>query len=195
MTKKKAPEPKPLNAKHARFVAEYLVDLNATQAAIRAGYSKKTAEQQGSRLLRNAQIVAEVEAGKAKRAKRVEISQDEVLREIIRLARSDLRQLFDDRGNLLPPDKWSDEAAAAVASVEVVQRRGSEGVDTVRVRVYDKTANLTLLARHLGMLKDKVEHSGTITAIGVNPKNLSDAELEEALMAGRKLQALLKVGG
>jgi len=75
-----------MTPKQTLFVKEYLVDLNATQAAIRAGYSAKTAEQQGSRLLRNAQVAAAVESGQAERAERVEVKADDVLRDIKRIA-------------------------------------------------------------------------------------------------------------
>ena len=68
-----------LNDRQRRFVSEYLVDLNATQAAIRAGYSKRTAEQGGAQLLSNIKVAAAVAAGRAKQAKRTEITADYVL--------------------------------------------------------------------------------------------------------------------
>lgn len=75
-----------MNAKQATFVREYLVDLNATQAAVRAGYSRRTAEQQGHRLLRNAGVKAAVAEGIAARAARVEVKADSVLRDVERLS-------------------------------------------------------------------------------------------------------------
>ena len=68
-----------LTPKQQRFVEEYLVDFNATRAAIRAGYSKKTAYSQGERLLRHAEVAAAVEAGKAELAKLTRISAEEVI--------------------------------------------------------------------------------------------------------------------
>lgn len=68
-----------LNARQKRFVEEYLVDLNATQAAIRAGYSEKTAESQASRLLRNVKVAAAVEAGKAELSERTQVTQEWVV--------------------------------------------------------------------------------------------------------------------
>ncbi len=76
-----------MNAKQTSFVREYLVDLNATQAAVRAGYSAKTAEQIGSRLLRNVQVAAAVKQALDARGKRVEVKADDVLRDIARIAR------------------------------------------------------------------------------------------------------------
>lgn len=72
-----------MTPKQERFAQEYLVDLNATQAAIRAGYSAKTAEVQGSRLLSNAKVAAAVAAGQAKRSERVEVTQDYVLTKLV----------------------------------------------------------------------------------------------------------------
>jgi phage terminase small subunit len=72
----------PLNPKQEHFVAEYLIDLNATQAAIRAGYSKKTAKSQGQRLLTNVDIAAAVVRAQGDRTERTNITQDYVLESI-----------------------------------------------------------------------------------------------------------------
>jgi phage terminase small subunit len=73
----------PLTSKQECFVAEYLVDLNATQAAIRAGYSEKTANEQSSRLLANVKVAAEVAKAQAERSARTNVSQDYVLESIV----------------------------------------------------------------------------------------------------------------
>ena len=77
-----------LTPKQARFVAEYLVDTNATQAAIRAGYSSKTADVQGPRLLGNAGVREAIAAGTAKIATKLELSAESVLTDIVRIATS-----------------------------------------------------------------------------------------------------------
>lgn len=71
-----------LTPRQLRFVDEYLIDLNATQAAIRAGYKASTADVNGPRLLGNAGVAAAIQAGKARRARRTEVSQDDVIREL-----------------------------------------------------------------------------------------------------------------
>jgi len=152
-----------LNAKQRQFVAEYLVDLNATQAAIRAGYSPKTANRQGHRLLTNADISAAVEKRAEERLRATNIQADRVLQELGRLCTSDVRDLFDEHGNLLPIHELPDELAAAVAGIEVVMR--SKGRDEPpeyvhKVRLWDKNTALTNLAKHYGLLKDLVEHTG-----------------------------------
>lgn len=158
-----------MNPKQARFVAEYLVDLNATQAAIRAGYSRKTAEQQGPRLLGNAEIAAAVSAGKAKQLEKADISATRVLEELRRLSFADLRQLFDEHGNLRPIHTLTAEQAAAIASVEVVKKNLTAGdgqMDTViKLKVWDKPRSLEMLAKHFGLLTERLEHSGQLKII------------------------------
>lgn len=149
-----------LNAKQSRFVAEYLVDLNATQAAIRAGYSKRTAKAIGHELLTKPDIQSAINAANRKRQERTEITQDRVLEELARLAFSDIRKLYNANGELLRPEDWPDDVAASVASMEVVTKNLGEGeVEYVaKVKTWDKTRGLEMLGRHLKMFTDKVEH-------------------------------------
>ena len=90
---------RPLTPKQDMFVREYLIDLNATQAAIRAGYSAKTAEEQGYQLLRKTSVHAAIQAGMNKRAEKAIITADEVLANIRRLAQK--AEDMDDNGNAL----------------------------------------------------------------------------------------------
>ena len=90
-----------LNPKQARFVEEYLVDLNATQAAIRAGYSEKTAASQGERLLRNAEIQAAIKKAITYRSKRTEITQDKVMADIEAIKQDAMQKLPDKDGNFV----------------------------------------------------------------------------------------------
>lgn len=156
-----------MNAKQQRFVAEYLIDLNGTQAAIRAGYSPKSAEVNSSRLLRNAKVAAAVAEGKAKQLSKADLSAVRVLEEIRRVGMSDIRKLFDSTSNLKQITELSDEEAATIASVEVVRENVKSGdghVDTVhKVKLWDKIRSLEMLAKHFGLLIDKLEHSGEVT--------------------------------
>ena len=86
-----------LTAKQARFVQEYLIDLNATQAAIRAGYSKRTAYSQGQRLLKKVEIQKVIQDAKDRRADRTEITQDKVLKNIVRIGgKAEKKEKFGD---------------------------------------------------------------------------------------------------
>lgn len=154
-----------LNARQSRFVAEYLKDLNATQAAVRSGYSGKTAESQGSRLLSNAKVAAEISAALARRAERVEVKADDVLRELLRLAMVDISEAFGADGQLKPLHEMSPDVRRAIAGVEV-QTIGNEDEGLVRlhkVKFWDKTKSLELLGKHLKLFTEKLEVSGKLT--------------------------------
>jgi phage terminase small subunit len=178
-----------VSPKQARFVAEYLIDLNATQAAIRAGYSEKTANRIASHLLSKVDIADAVAAGKAKQLQSADVSAVRVLRELSRIAFSDLRDMFTDAGNLKSPDEWSDEAAAAISGIELDVKRTrkvspndsdgtweSEGL--AKIKRWDKLRALEMLAKHLGVLKDAGDGGGQPTATSTPPNaepGLSDA--------------------
>jgi phage terminase small subunit len=150
----------PLTAKQACFVQEYLIDLNATQAAIRAGYSKKTAGQMGNENLKKPKIANAIAASQKKRAERTEITQDRVLAEYAKLAFLDPRKFFTAEGNLVPIQDLDDDTAAALAGMDVVENRGEGGaiVDyTKKIKISDKKGALDSIARHLGMFNDKLD--------------------------------------
>lgn len=162
-----------LTPKQERFVQEYLIDLNATQAAVRAGYSERTANEQGSRLLANVSVRSAIEAAKAARIERTHITQDRVLQELARIAFFDLRKLYRQDGSLKAMHELDDDAAAVLAGVDVVEMAGGAAMGgedgiahvpmyTKKAKIPDKVAALGLAMRHLGMLKEKVEHSGTV---------------------------------
>lgn len=155
-----------LTPKQARFVAEYLVDLNATQAAIRAGYSARTAKSIGQENLTKPDIQAGIAAKQQERAARTGITADRVLQELARIAFFDLRRLYREDGSLKAMHELDDDAAAVLASVEVLEEFEGTGKDRVlightrKAKIPDKVAAIGLAMRHLGMLKDKVEHTG-----------------------------------
>ena len=109
-----------LTHKQQRFVEEYLIDLNATQSAIRAGYSEKTANEQGSRLLVNVSISEAIKEAQQERQKRTLVTQDDVIR------------------GLLTEAEWQGEGSSHSARV----------------------SSWAHIGKHLGMFKDKIEHTG-----------------------------------
>lgn len=110
-----------LTHRQQRFVDEYLIDLNATQAAIRAGYSEKTAYSMGQRLLKNVEIQAAIQKAMQKRSQRVDITADRVLTELAKLAFFDIRKLLDDEGKPISMQNLDDETAAAIAGLDLVE--------------------------------------------------------------------------
>lgn len=152
-----------MTPKQARFVAEYLIDLNATQAAIRAGFSRRTARQIGERLLTKVDIAHAVEVAMAERSRRTDITPDRVLQEVAKLAFLDIAGAFNADGSLKPLHEIDPDTRAALAGLEVAEITGEDGHIVGRIKklkLADKTASLTLLMRHLGMLNDKVKLQG-----------------------------------
>ncbi len=151
-----------LTPKQQAFAREYLIDLNATKAAIRAGYSAKNADKIGSELLGKTRVKAEIQAAMDKRAEKVELTSERVLTEIGKLAFADIRKVFDERGNLLPVHMLPDEIAASVSSIEVVTKNipGSEPAEVEhvsKIKFWDKRGSLELLGKHLKLFTDKIE--------------------------------------
>lgn len=156
-----------LNDKQQRFVDEYLIDLNATAAYRRAGYTAKgnAAEVNAARLLRNAQVVLAVKEAMKARETRTMITQDRVLQELARIAFFDIRKLYNEDGSMKLPHELDDDAAAVLSGVDISTSlvAGAEeptSVLTKKAKVFDKGAALTLAMRHLGMLTDKTEVTG-----------------------------------
>ncbi|WP_269497811.1 terminase small subunit [Castellaniella sp. S9] len=189
-----------LTAKQRRFVEEYLIDLNATQAAVRAGYSKKTAASIGEENLRKPEISKAVQAAQAERSKRTEITQDMVLKELAKIGFADIRKVVRwgnteirlndgaDEGlveiyhglALTAADEIDDDTAAAIAEI-------SQGKEGLKVKFHDKKGALVDIGRHLGMFKDRIEHTG---AAGGPIKTNATIELSDA--AERALAELAK---
>jgi len=157
----------PLTPKQEAFVAEYLVDLSATQAAIRAGYSPKRADAIGYENLRKPEIAAAIAAAQAERAERVEVTADRILRELAILGFSDVRNfLVDDTGQLYLREGAPEEAWRAVSSVKHKIRSfttdaGTETTREIEFRMWDKNAALEKMAKHIRFYPpEKLEHSG-----------------------------------
>jgi phage terminase small subunit len=143
-----------LAPKQERFVEEYLIDLNATQAAIRAGYSSKTANEQGSRLLANVSVSLRVKEAMAERSRRTGINQDRVLRELARLAFVNPIDVINmDEATVKADASADDTAAIASVKVKVIPTEDGDGVER-EIRLADKLRALEMLGKHLGMFRD-----------------------------------------
>lgn len=187
-----------LTPKQRRFVDEYLIDLNATQAAIRAKYSKNTANEQGARLLANVSVQAAIAERMKDREKRTEITQDKVLRELAKIGFSDIRKVVrwgetevrmveaDDGDDLVPyhglalvdSAEVDDDTAAAISEV-------SQGRDGLKVKFHDKKGALVEIARHLGMFtaKGHADLDLELKRLDIEKKR---AELEQLRQGGSK---------
>jgi phage terminase small subunit len=169
-----------LTPKQRRFVKEYLIDLNATKAAIRAGYSEKTASRIGSELLVKTCISNAIENAQLARSTRTEVTADRVVKELARIAFVDTRQIFawgPGGVTLRPSDELSDDEAAIVAEVSETT---SESGGNIKVKRFDKLKALELLGKHLGMYVDKREITGREGA-PIELLDLSNRTTEELL--------------
>ncbi|MGL5436605.1 MAG: terminase small subunit [Lachnospiraceae bacterium] len=157
-----------LTKKQKLFVEEYLIDLNATQAAIRAGYSERTSYSMGQRLLKNVEIQNELQERMKQREQRTEITQDRVLQELAKLGFLDIRRFYDDDGKPKDITMLDDSTAACIAGLEVLEEYEGSGDDrrfvgyVKKYKLTDKIKALELIGRHLGMFKDKTEISGDL---------------------------------
>lgn len=157
---------KKMTAKQERFVAEYLIDLNATQAAVRAGYSAKSADKQGYKMLCHPAIAAALSAKQGQRLKRLEITADRVLEEIAKVAFLDPRKLFTSDGSLVPIHELDDDTAANIAGLEVNELFEGEGDQKhafgllKKIKLSDKLRGLEMLGKHLKLFTERVEVSG-----------------------------------
>lgn len=152
--------------KKAAFVREYLVDMNATQAARRAGYAQKSARQAGARLMSDAAIMTEIQNASAARAERVIVTADEVLRKLLHIADVDLADLYDEHGNLKNIHDIPEATRRAMAGIEVDELWEGRGEDrtqvgvTRKVKLWDKPRALELLGKHLKLFTEVHEHRG-----------------------------------
>lgn len=151
-----------LKAKQKRFVEEYLVDLNATQAAIRAGYSPESAGSIGSENLQKPEIRARIDKAMAERSKRTGINADRVLLELGKIAFINATDVINmDDATILSEANRDDTAAIASVKVKTIPGEDGDGVER-EIRLADKLKALELLGKHLGLFTDKVEVKGQI---------------------------------
>lgn len=155
-----------LTPKQQRFVDEYLIDLNATAAAERAGYKDSNI---GRQLITKNNVSEAIEKRKADRSARTEITQDRVLREYARIAFFDIRKLFNDDGSPKGITDLDADTAAVIAGLDVQEVYEGVGDDRKFVgyikkyKIADKKGALDSIARHLGMFVEKFDLKGNLS--------------------------------
>lgn len=157
-----------LTKKQARFAEEYIKDLNGTQAAIRAGYSPRTANEQAARMLAKDSIQEYVRSLMAARAKAVQVDAAYVLSRLGEIDQMDALDILAEDGTVKPIAEWPKIWRQMISGLDVMEV--AQGDEDKRMAVVkkikwpDKVKNLELIGRHVGVqaFKDRVEHSGSI---------------------------------
>ena len=149
-----------LTPKQQRFVEEYLIDLNATQAYIRAGFSSKLANTNAVKLLQNTTIAKAIAEAQAKREERTQIDSDYVLKRLVEIDQMDVLDIMDDQMKILPLREWPKVWRQYISNIENLELSDADGVFK-KIKWPDKVKNLELLGKHVsvGAFKDKIEHT------------------------------------
>ncbi|TAT76024.1 terminase small subunit [Rhizobium ruizarguesonis] len=154
-----------LTPKQQSFVEEYLIEMNGAKAAVRAGFSKRTAAVQASQLLAKPEIQAAIEAAKIERSERTKIDADWVLTRLAAEAQADLADLYDEHNNLLPPEEWPliwRQGLVAGVDIEAITVGGVEVGTVKKVRFSDRIRRLEMIGKHVRVnaFQDVIQHKG-----------------------------------
>jgi phage terminase small subunit len=141
-----------LSPKQLAFCREYCIDRNATQAAIRAGYSERSAHVQGTRALTNVNVKSEIERLTNKHSEKTDITAERVLTELFRLASVDPRGAFDETGGLLPIKDMPEDVRRAISGINFDDMGNIKSI-----KFWDKNSSLDKLGKHLKLFTDRIE--------------------------------------
>lgn len=179
-----------LTAKQMRFVDEYMIDFNATQAAIRAGYKAKTAHVIGAENLRKPKIAEEIARRQKDLQRRTEVTQERVVKELARVAFADATDYVQVETRTVEKNDGTELSYQTVMLTETAELSADQraaiagikqGTNGVEVKLHDKIKALELLGRHIGMFNDKLEVKATVD----NPfAGLSTEELRNVIDSG-----------
>lgn len=160
-----------LTDKQEQFCQEYLIDLNATQAAVRAGYSVDTAGAIGHENLKKPEIQDKIAVLQAIRAERTQVSQDQIVRELMKVAFGDVGNYFDENGNIIPVHEIETNARGAISAIKVLDEKTEQSEEvfkltvTKELKMWDKLKALEMLGRHVGIFeRDNKQSKPDITA-------------------------------
>lgn len=158
-----------LNDKQQRFVEEYLLDLNATQAAIRAGYSAKTAYSQGERLLSHVEVSAAILEAKRGRSDRTKVNADWLLDRLAEESVADIADLYTADGRVKPVHEWPVIWRQGLVAGIDVETIGEGAGHVTKIKISDRIKRLELIGKHIDVqaFKDRVEHDVSADLAGM----------------------------
>ena len=148
--------------KQMLFVKEYLIDLNASQAIIRAGYKTKYPDKMGSQLLGNARVMALIQKAMDERNKRIEMDADEVLTSLVEIKEMNIKDILTDGGDLKPISEWPDIWCTTISGIDITTI-GSGNMEAIlkKIKWPDKVKILELIGKHVKVqaFKERLDHS------------------------------------
>ena len=187
MTKKAATKAVELTAKQSRFVDEYLIDLNATQAAIRAGYSEKTARQTAAENMTKPHIETAIQERMNRRSERTQVDADYVLNRLVEIDQMDVLDILADDGSLRPIQEWPSTWRRYLSGMDVSELWEWQGDERKQVGLLkkikwpDKVKNLELLGKHVDVQAWREQHGhgnpkgGPIEVLGITTDDPQEA--------------------
>ncbi len=169
---------KKLTEKQKKFCQEYIIDLNATQAAIRAGYSEKTSRTIAAENLAKPNIQNYISDLQKNLQEKTEVTQERVIKELARIAFFDPKKLYDESGNLKNINELDEDTAAVIAGIDTTTYKNKDNSEesTKKVKLCCKNSALDKLCKHFGMYKENlhltgdvnVNHMGTVKIDGID---------------------------
>jgi len=173
-----------MTLRQEKFVDEYIAcDGNATQAAIKAGFTAKHARVTATKLLAKPHIRQEIEQRKTALFERAKLTPELVLRELTWLATSNIRDFYDEQGKLKPVKQWTRRMGAQVKSIETLRRNvtaGDNATDEVfRIQFWPKDRAAETLAKHLGLLVEQQQIDTQVTFSWETRPAVVEAEVEQ----------------
>lgn len=165
-------------AQQSRFIEEYIQDPSSQKAAaIRAGYSPDTAKESASRLMRLPKIRDEIEDRMGEQTAKMGVTPERVLQELCLIAFANMQDVTDqdEEGNTTVNMKnLRREVAASIAELTITTKHGKTTTQTHKIRLADKLSALEKIGKFLGMFKEKVEHTGTLTLEQLVQKSMEE---------------------
>lgn len=174
-----------LTDKQELFAREFIVDLNATQAAIRAGYSEKSSRNQGARMMANDDILDRIAELKAERNEQVGVDAAYVLRRLAEIDQMDVLDILLANGELKPIKDWPKVWRTTLSGMDVVEMASSDSAALLKkIKWPDKVKNLELLGKHVTVQAFKEQVSSEVTGKNGGPiqyTDITEDELDERL--------------
>jgi len=182
-----------LTDKQEMFCREYLIDLNATQAAIRAGYSAKTANEQGARLLANVSVQIRIHELKARRNDRIDVDADYVLKRLVEIDQMDVLDIMTDDMSIKPVAQWPASWRRYLSGFDLAEMFEGRGEEREMVGILkkikwpDKVRNLELLGKHISVQAFREQAATSLTGKDGGPLEVALLSREEYRQARREM--------